>query len=92
MNVELKPLTNFILNHTQFSFKEVPHSPMGDDVTISANFHYEGINASVEYWSVNRNDGIGKSIDEVVLMLISDNTQTAFKIYQRNQILKTILN
>lgn len=92
MNVELKPLTDFILNHTQFSFKEIPHSFMGDDMTISGNFHYEGINSSVEGFSVNRTDEIGKSIDIVVLMLINENTQTAFKIYQRNQILKTILN
>lgn len=92
MNVELKPLTAFIQNHTQFSFKEVPHSPMGDDITIWAEFHYEGITATIEGWSVNRTDEIGKSIDIVVLMLINENTQTAFKIYQRNQILKTILN
>lgn len=92
MNAELRPLLNFILNHTQFSFKSLIHSPIEDNLTIWANFHYEGINASVEYWSVNRNDVIGNHIDGVCLMLINENTQTAFKIYQRNQILKTILN
>ena len=92
MNAELRPLLNFILNHTQFSFKEVPGSPMGDDVTISANFHYEGITATIEGFPVKKTDVIGNHIDGVCLMLISDNTQKAFKIYQRNQKLQTILN
>lgn len=92
MNAELRPLLNFIQNHTQFSFKSLIHSPIEDNLTIWANFHYEGINSSVEGFPANRSDEIGKSIDIVVLMLINENTQTAFKIYQRNQILKTILN
>ena len=91
MNAELRPLLNFILNHTQFSFKSLIHSPI-DNLTIWANFHYEGITATIEGFPVKKTDVIGNYIDGVCLMLIDENTQTAFKIYQRNQKLQTILN
>jgi hypothetical protein len=88
MNAELRPLLDFILKHTHFSFKEYST----EEISVWANFQYEGIKSSVEGFRVKRLDAIGNQIDVVVIMLISEATQKAFKIYQRNQILETILN
>lgn len=87
MDNELKQLGDFILKFTKFEFKE-----KNDDFTIWARFHYEGITSTVEGWSTDKNDEIYISIWRVILVMISEDTKKAHKIYLRNQKLENILN
>jgi len=74
MNAELRPLLNFILNHTQFSFKEVPRSPMGDDVNHQSPYE----------WFINQEHipfSISDSVDILYKDLYKDFLQELYQLY-----------
>jgi hypothetical protein len=86
MTDQLQELQDFILKFTKFEFKEKDNW-----LVVWAFFQYEGINVTIEGYSIDRNDELGTSINRVILMMIGDSTNKAFKIYQRDQKIENIL-